>query len=516
MRKMSYGAPWERGVGAADTMPQRDLEVPGLVPAVDGVGLATKEARRHHSQRERRQRRREEESLRKERSVVDRERCFDVIAEEVDDHRRELKVISRGLDLCESTLCSDVANVRTWVTSALEEQQRMMLRMMNEMLKLGKAIEGSRRARGAEEKIVEEGGGFSRGYGVQEADAPAMEESDKGKAQGTSSSLAGAPCVQAEVCDGGCGSAVGAVGGTPDQPRLPTAPDVHVRGGRGVPPTLAAIAGRLAEAAVTVVGGASVHTDEVGTVSTVLWESGTDVDDRAGSGGDGSMAAASGAAATAGSMQVVEEAIEELDLRAATGCGALPTDGGVWRQLEQELECARSGQAEQVLPGQGCFWEEIDGDGSERSLEGSLEEFTARSDGGFEATGPAEAEGDGDGWCATAVTAAAPADAAGAAIFTGDADNVGASVGADGASGAVAAPEVGQTWADVSGFDLYQTCIVGGDQEMADRGELADEGSKTTGAEETDTEVPISEVAPRPDPGRQYVGRAGGVLQVAR
>ena len=33
-------------------------------------------------------------------------------------------------------------------------------------------------------------------------------------------------------------------------------------------------------------------------------------------------------------------------------------------------------------------------------------------------------------------------------------------------------------------------------------------------AEETDTEVPISEVAPRPDPGRQYVGRAGGVLQV--
>jgi len=142
-------------------------------------------------------------------------------------------------------------------------------------------------------------------------------------------------------------------------------------------------------------------------------------------------------------------------------------------------------------------------------------EFSAaRSDGGFEATGPAEAEGDGDGWCATAVTAAAPADAAGAAIFTGDADNVGASVGADGASGAVAAPEVGQTWADVSGFDLYQTCIVGGDQEMADRGELADEGSKTTGAEETDTEVPISEVAPRPDPGRQYVGRAGGVLQV--
>ena len=361
---------------------------------------------------------------------MDRERCFDVIAEAVDDHRRELKVISRGLDLCESTLCSDVANVRTWVTSALEEQQRMMLRMMNEMLKLGKAIEGSRRARGAEGKVVEEGGGFSRGYGVQEADAPAMRESDMGKAQGMPTSLAGAPCVQAEVCDGGCGSAAGAVGGTPDQPRLPTAPDVHVRGGRGVPPTLAAIAGRLAEAAdVKAVGGASVHTDEGGTVSTVLWGSGADVDDRAGSGGDGSMAAARGAAATAGSMQVVEEAIEELDPRAATGCGALPTDGGVWQQLEQELECARSGRAEQVLPGQGCFWEEIEGEGWDGSSEGSLEEFTARSDGGFEATGPAEADGNGDVWYVATITAADPAGRAEDAKFLGDADNVGASAG---------------------------------------------------------------------------------------
>ena len=236
---------------------------------------------------------------------MDRDRCLDMITAAVDGHRRELKVISRGLDLCESTLCSDVANVRTWVTSALEEQQRMMLRVMGEVVKLGKAIEGSRRARGAEGKVVEEGGGFSGGYGVQEADAPVMEENDKGKAQGTPTSLAGAPCVQAEVCDGGCGSAVGAVGGIPDQPRLPTAPDVHVRGGRGRPPTLAAIAGRLAEAAgVKAVGGASVHTDGVSTVSTVLWESRADVDDWAGSDGDGKAEAVGGAAATIGSVQV--------------------------------------------------------------------------------------------------------------------------------------------------------------------------------------------------------------------
>ena len=35
-----------------------------------------------------------------------------------------------------------------------------------------------------------------------------------------------------------------------------------------------------------------------------------------------------------------------------------------------------------------------------------------------------------------------------------------------------------------------------------------------TGAEETDAEVLISEVAPHPDPGWQYVGWAGRVLQV--
>ena len=162
---------------------------------------------------------------------MDHDRCLDVIAEVVDDHRRELKVISRGLNLCESTLCSDIVNVRMWVTSALEEQQRMMLCMMGEMVKLRKAIEGLRQARGAEGKVIEEGGRFSCRYSVQEADAPVMKESDKGKAQGTSMSLAGAPCVQAEVCNSGCGSAAGAVSGTPDQPRLPTTPDVHVCGG---------------------------------------------------------------------------------------------------------------------------------------------------------------------------------------------------------------------------------------------------------------------------------------------
>ena len=165
---------------------------------------------------------------------MDRDRCLDMIAEAVDGHRRELNVISRGLHLCESTLCSDVASVRTWVTSAVGEQQRMVLCVMSEMVRLGKVIEGSGRAHGAEGKVVEEGSELSGGHGVQEADASAMKEGDKGKALGKPASPAEAPGVQAGVCEGSCDSAAGAVSGTPDPPRLSTAPDVHVRGGQSL------------------------------------------------------------------------------------------------------------------------------------------------------------------------------------------------------------------------------------------------------------------------------------------
>ena len=90
-------------------------------------------------------------------------------------------------------------HVQTWVMSVLEEQQRMMLCVMGKMVKLRKAIEGSRWAHGAEGEVVKEGGGFSHRYSVQEVDAPMMRESDKGKAQGTSALLVGAPCMQVEV-----------------------------------------------------------------------------------------------------------------------------------------------------------------------------------------------------------------------------------------------------------------------------------------------------------------------------
>ena len=81
-------------------------------------------------------------------------------------------------------------------------------------------------------------------------------------------------------------------------------------------------------------------------------------------------------------------------------------------------------------------------------------------------------------------------------------------------SGVDVAPECGQSWNDVGGFDRDKKCIVGGDQGKADREELAGGGTKTTGVEVTDTEVPVPEVAPRPDPGRQYAGWIDGRRQV--
>ena len=54
-------------------------------------------------------------------------------------------------------MCSDVVSVRTWVMSALGEQQRVILRVLSEMVRLGKVIEGSGHARGAKGKVIEEG-----------------------------------------------------------------------------------------------------------------------------------------------------------------------------------------------------------------------------------------------------------------------------------------------------------------------------------------------------------------------
>ena len=94
----------------------------------------------------------------------------------------------------------------------------MLLHVMSEMVRLGKVIEGSRRARGAKGKVIKEGGKLSGRYSVHAADTSVMEECNEGEALGKPMSPAEAPGMQAGVCDGGCDGAAGAVGGIPDQP----------------------------------------------------------------------------------------------------------------------------------------------------------------------------------------------------------------------------------------------------------------------------------------------------------
>ena len=65
-------------------------------------------------------------------------------------------------------------------------QQLMMLHVMNEMMMLGKAIEGSRRARCVEEKVVEGVGEISGGNDTLKADASAMERDSTGSVLGGS------------------------------------------------------------------------------------------------------------------------------------------------------------------------------------------------------------------------------------------------------------------------------------------------------------------------------------------
>ena len=223
-REMSYGAPWERGVGKADTTTLCDTEVPGLVPAVGEVGLGTKQARRDRSQREKRRRRRAEGSSRRARWVVDRDRCIDVIAGVVDGHCQELRVLSRGFDLCETTLCSDVAEVRTWVTTVVEELRGDMLRVVDTMAGLARSMDALQRACKAAGEVVDGVGAASGEHCGQVPDDAVPMEGVMDDAGGIYVAGAESPSVQAQACEGRCGSAAGAVGGTPDLPRLSTAP----------------------------------------------------------------------------------------------------------------------------------------------------------------------------------------------------------------------------------------------------------------------------------------------------
>ena len=84
----------------------------------------------------------EEEAARQGRSQVNQGNVLGKSSKAMDAHCLELSAVSRAVDPCERTLCSDISQVRTWVTSEMAAQQTMVLRMMQEMVMLGKAIGG--------------------------------------------------------------------------------------------------------------------------------------------------------------------------------------------------------------------------------------------------------------------------------------------------------------------------------------------------------------------------------------
>ena len=224
---MSYGDPCERGVGAADTMPLCDMEVPGLIPDVSEVELDPNEAQRGR-QHGRRQQCREEEVSRKAWSKEDEGRCLDVLAEAMEENRRGLSVVSQGLDLCESTICNNITSVRTWVVDAMRVQDNMIERMADKLIAAVASFLESQRAHRVEEKAVEGVGVGSGGHDVQVMAASAVEGDSTCSGLGKPTLSTEAPSVQARACDGSCSSAAGAVGETPGQPRLPIAAHVHI------------------------------------------------------------------------------------------------------------------------------------------------------------------------------------------------------------------------------------------------------------------------------------------------
>ena len=79
------------------------------------------------SQGEKRRHCRLEEAVRKGQSQVDRERCLNMIWPEMRDVCQEMHVLLWGLELCESTSCTDVSEVLKWVEKELEADRAKML-----------------------------------------------------------------------------------------------------------------------------------------------------------------------------------------------------------------------------------------------------------------------------------------------------------------------------------------------------------------------------------------------------
>ena len=111
---MSDGAPCEQGVGQVRPASMLGREVPEGVPSGRRTQVGSKEARRLRYQRGRRKRQKAVASAEKVRARVDRGRSLKVVCAEVVDLRHTARGLSRGLDLCESSVHTEISAVRRW------------------------------------------------------------------------------------------------------------------------------------------------------------------------------------------------------------------------------------------------------------------------------------------------------------------------------------------------------------------------------------------------------------------
>ena len=111
---MSDGAPCEQGVGQGRSTSLLGREVPECAPDGGGTQLDSKKARRERYQHGRRERQTVVASAAKRRARVDRGRSLKVVCAQMIDLRHTTRGISKGLDLCESSVRAEISAVRRW------------------------------------------------------------------------------------------------------------------------------------------------------------------------------------------------------------------------------------------------------------------------------------------------------------------------------------------------------------------------------------------------------------------
>ena len=113
--------------------------------------------------------------MQKAQSKADEGHCLDVLAKAVEENRHGLSVVSRGLDLCESTVCNNIALVCTWVMDAVRVQDSMIEHMADKLVEVVASILESQHAHQVEEKAVEGVSVRSGGHNVQVMAASVVE-----------------------------------------------------------------------------------------------------------------------------------------------------------------------------------------------------------------------------------------------------------------------------------------------------------------------------------------------------